>query len=93
MVKFSYSDQGEITAVVDTFSSFNQPSRSIPPEIVALTGIADEMVSGQSMDPDSVTTFVSDSNIVIAHNAGFDRKIAERGWPVFIEKHLFNARN
>jgi DNA polymerase-3 subunit epsilon len=87
MVKFSYSDRGEITAVIDTFSSFNQPSMSIPPEVIALTGITDEMVDGQHIDPNAVSSFASDSNIVIAHNANFDRKFAERGWPIFIEKH------
>ena len=87
MVKFSYSDQGEVTAVLDTFGSFNQPSDSIPPEIVALTGITDEMVGGQSIDPDAVSSFVGNSNVVIAHHANFDRKFAERGWPIFIEKH------
>jgi DNA polymerase III subunit epsilon len=87
MVKFLYSDRGEVTSVIDTFSSFNQPSISIPPEITALTGITDEMVSGQYIDPEAVSSFVSHSNIVIAHNANFDRKFAERGWPIFIEKH------
>lgn len=86
MVKFSYSDRGEVTAVVDTFSSFNQPSKSIPAEITALTGITDEMVAGQCIDADAVSAFVSDTDIVIAHNANFDRKFAERGWPVFTEK-------
>jgi DNA polymerase-3 subunit epsilon len=86
MIKFTYSDRGEITAVVDTFSSFNQPSTSIPPDVIALTGITDEMVTGQRIDPDAVSSFVSHANIVIAHNANFDRKFAERGWPIFIEK-------
>ena len=46
----------------------------------------DEMVTGQRIDPDAVSSFVSHANIVIAHNANFDRKFAERGWPIFIEK-------
>ena len=86
MVKFSYSDRGEVTAVLDTFSSFNQPSKSIPVEVTALTGITDEMVRDQRIDADAVSAFVSDADIVIAHNANFDRKFAERGWPVFTEK-------
>ena len=86
MVKFSYSGRGEVTAVVDTFSSFNQPSKSIPSEVTALTGITNEMVSGQRIDPDAVSSFVSNSDFVIAHNANFDRKFAERGWPIFTEK-------
>lgn len=86
MVKFAYSDRGEVTAVVETFCAFNQPSRSIPAEITALTGITDEMVMGQRIDSDAVSAFVTNADIVIAHNAGFDRKFAERGWPVFVEK-------
>jgi DNA polymerase-3 subunit epsilon len=87
MVKFSYSDQGEVTAVIDTFGSLNEPSTSIPPEITALTGITDDMVRGQHIDPDAVVSFVSNTNVVIAHNANFDRKFAERGWPIFIGAH------
>jgi DNA polymerase-3 subunit epsilon len=85
MIKFSYSDQGEVTAVIDTFGSLNEPSTSIPPEVTALTGITDDMVRGQHIDPDAVVSFVSNTNVVIAHNANFDRKFAERGWPIFIE--------
>ena len=86
MVKFAYSGRGEVTAVVDTFSSFNQPTKSIPTEITTLTGITDEMVKGHRIDANAVSGFVSDAEIVIAHNASFDRKFAERGWPVFTEK-------
>ncbi|MGB6755423.1 MAG: 3'-5' exonuclease [Xanthobacteraceae bacterium] len=84
MVKFSCSDQGEVTAVIDTFGSLNEPSTSIPPEITALTGITDDMVRGQHINPDAVVSFVSNTNVVIAHNANFDQKFAERGWPIFI---------
>ena len=87
MVKFSYSDLGEVTAVIDIFSSLNEPSNPIPPEIVALTGITDEMVSGQRIDPDAICSFVANSNVVIAHHANFDRKFAERGWPIFVERN------
>jgi DNA polymerase III subunit epsilon len=87
MVKFCYSDVGEVMAVVDAFSSFNQPSKFIPPKVIDLTGITDDMVSGQRIDPDAVGSYVAEANVVIAHNANFDRKFAERGWPIFIEKH------
>lgn len=86
MVKFTYSDPGKVTAVVDIFSSFNQPSKSIPPEITALTRITDEIVKGHRIDANALSSFVSDADIVIAHNANFDRKFAERTWSVFAEK-------
>lgn len=86
MVKFCYSECGDVTGVVDTFSSFNQPSKSIPAVVTALTGITDEMVAGQRIDAKTVSSFAADADIVIAHNAQFDRRFAERGWPVFAEK-------
>jgi DNA polymerase-3 subunit epsilon len=83
MVKFDYLPDGRIAGVRDTFSAFNEPSESIPPEVTSLTGITDEMVVGHRIDEAAVTAFVEDAAIVIAHNSGFDRKFAERYWPVF----------
>lgn len=86
MVKFDYHPQGHIAGVRDIFTAFNEPSVPIPPEVTALTGITDEMVAGQRIDEAAVSSFVDDAAIVIAHNAGFDRKFAERYWPVFEQK-------
>ncbi|MGM4877658.1 3'-5' exonuclease [Bradyrhizobium sp. 956_D2_N1_5] len=86
MVKFDYLPDGRITCVKDTFSAFNEPSAPIPPEITALTGITADMVAGHKIDEAAVTTFVDDAVIVVAHNSGFDRKFAERYWPIFERK-------
>jgi DNA polymerase-3 subunit epsilon len=83
MVKFDYLPDGRVVGVRDVFSSFNEPSVPIPTEVTTLTGITDEMVAGQRIDEVAVSAFVEDAVIVIAHNAGFDRKFAERYWPVF----------
>ena len=86
MVKFEYLPDGRIARIVDVFSSFNEPSNPIPSEISDLTGITDEMVLGHRIDTNTVAAFAADSVIVIAHNANFDRKFAERYWPVFVQK-------
>lgn len=86
MVKFDYLPDGSIAGLRDTFTSFHEPSAAIPPEVTALTGINDEMVAGHRIDEEAVTSFVGDAVIVIAHNAGFDRKFAERYWPIFQQK-------
>jgi DNA polymerase III subunit epsilon len=86
MVKFDYLPDGRIVGVRDTFSAFSEPSVPIPPEITALTGITADMVIGQRIDEASVNSFVGDGVIVVAHNSGFDRKFAERYWPVFEQK-------
>ena len=72
--------------VVDVFSALNQPSAPIPPDISELTGITDATVAGHRIDAEAVAAFAADSVIVIAHNAHFDRKFAERYWPVFQQK-------
>ncbi|MGX1007085.1 DNA polymerase-3 subunit epsilon [Bradyrhizobium japonicum] len=83
MVKFEYLADGRIVGVRDTFAAFNEPSAPIPPEVTAITGITDAMVAGQRIDDAAVAAFVDDAVITIAHNSGFDRKFAERYWPIF----------
>jgi DNA polymerase-3 subunit epsilon len=86
MIKFTYLPDDRIAAVTGVFSSLNEPSIPIPEEVVELTHITDDMVAGHRIDPDAVADFVSDSALTIAHNANFDRKFAERYWPVFERK-------
>jgi DNA polymerase-3 subunit epsilon len=83
MVKFSYFPEGHVVQVVDTFVSFNEPTKEISAEISDLTGITAEMVAGHRIDGEAVAKFVSDAVVVIAHNAAFDRPIAERYWSQF----------
>jgi DNA polymerase-3 subunit epsilon len=77
MLKFTYDSQG-IIALGDLYDEFNEPSIPIPEEVTRITGITDEMVKGHKIDPEEVRSFLSDVNIVLAHNASFDRKIVER---------------
>jgi DNA polymerase-3 subunit epsilon len=86
MVKFDYLPDGRIAGITDVFSSFNEPGEPIPFEVTALTGITNEMDAGQRIDEAAVSLFADDAVFVIAHNAGFDRKFAERYWPIFQRK-------
>lgn len=86
MVKFDYTPDGRIVGVRDTFSAFNEPSAPISAEVTALTGITTEMVAGHKFDDAAVMAFAESAVITIAHNSAFDRKFAERYWPVFEHK-------
>ncbi|MCK1285423.1 3'-5' exonuclease [Bradyrhizobium sp. 44] len=86
MVKFDYTADGRIVGVRDSFSAFNEPSAPISVEVRALTGITDEMVAGHRFDDAAISAFAESAPITIAHNSGFDRKFAERYWPVFEHK-------
>jgi DNA polymerase-3 subunit epsilon len=85
-IKFGYTDD-RITSVIDTFQAYQQPSAPIEPAITALTGITDAMVDGQHIDSVALEQFAADAHIVIAHNAAFDRKVAERHWSHFANRH------
>ena len=86
MVKFDYLPDGSITRIIDVFESFNEPSTPIPVEITELTGITDDMVSGHRINTEKVGSFAADAVIIVAHMASFDRKFAERYWPIFEHK-------
>ena len=86
MVKFEYDpNSGIVTRIVNTFNELEQPPFPIPPESTAVNGITDAMVYGSRIDDTAVEHFVNDANIIIAHNAQFDRQFLEKRLPIFKE--------
>ncbi|MBF0098803.1 MAG: hypothetical protein HQM04_18150 [Magnetococcales bacterium] len=83
-VPFEYGTSGRILRVLhgQIISSLQDPGEPISPDITRLTGISDDMVRGQSIDHEKLQALFIKSNLVVAHNASFDRPIAERYWPV-----------
>ncbi len=86
MTPFNYGLDGTVFSVGDSFQGLRQPSEPIAPEITAITGITNEMVVGQIIDPAVVATFAAPASLVIAHNAAFDRRFLERFSDVFSTK-------
>lgn len=86
MVPFTYGIDGRIFEIHSSYQSFNEPSEPISPAITAITGITDALVAGHRIDADEVATFASAAALVIAHNAAFDRRFAERLSAVFETK-------
>jgi DNA polymerase-3 subunit epsilon len=80
MVPFFYTLSGEIVGVGAPFDGLRQPATPISAEVTKLTGIDDAMVAGRSIDPAQVSAFAGTS-LIIAHNAGFDRRFLERFCP------------
>jgi DNA polymerase-3 subunit epsilon len=83
MVAFTYSESGRVGDVIDMFSALREPSVPISPEITRLTGITLEMVAGQRFDIEAVERFIDGADLIIAHNAGFDRPFCECLSPSF----------
>ncbi|CDM60826.1 3'-5' exonuclease (plasmid) [Rhizobium sp. T136] len=85
-IAFTFSDQGTIGDVTGVYGGLQQPTASIPSEITRLTGITDEMVAGQVIDTSQLRALVDPADLVIAHNAGFDRPFCETFSPIFAGK-------
>ena len=85
LVPFEYTNDGLIYRVLESYSSFQDPGIPIPSNITSITGITNEMVKDQKIDLSVVKKIINDADIIIAHNAAFDRKI--------FESQLFETKN
>ena len=81
MVKFEYSDDGRIFRVLEEFNGYQDPGRTISTFITGLTGISNDMVKGESIDESAVAEYLEDVDLIIAHNAKFDRSFFEITFP------------
>ncbi len=73
------------TGRVEVYDGLEDPGMPIPAEIQALTGITSEMVRGQRIDEQRVAAMLNGADLVLAHNAGFDRPFAEARLPQFAQ--------
>ena len=83
-VPFEFApDTGRIYAVGEALTYLEDPGVPVPDEITQLTGISNEAVHGQRIDESAVSALVHPAELIIAHNAQFDRGFLERRLPVF----------
>lgn len=73
----------EIIRITERYNGFEDPGSPLPKEIIEITGITDDMVRGQSLDDEQINRLAHQASLVIAHNAGFDRKFVEARLPAF----------
>jgi len=86
MVPFQYDGEGRLCGVGQAFVELREPSVPITEEIIRITGITNAMVAGKSIDPAQVAAFIEPAVILVAHNASFDRRFAERFCEAFQHK-------
>ncbi len=77
LVPFEFDSFGNIYRILPEYNAFQDPGFPIPENIKMITGINDDMVKGQSIDLEQVAKLLTDTAIVIAHNARFDRPFCE----------------
>jgi DNA polymerase III subunit epsilon len=86
MVPFTYGADGQMLAIGQPFHGLREPSHPISPEITRITGLDDVAVAGRQIDRAAVAAFAAGAQLVVAHNAAFDRKFLERFCEVFTTK-------
>lgn len=71
---------------VECFEGFEDPGMPIPAVAKEVTGISDDMVKGHRLDDQQVAAMVARADLIVAHNAGFDRPFVEARFPCFAQK-------
>ena len=74
---------GEPVGAVQVYDGLEDPGMPMPPEITVITGITDDMLRGQALDEARVLAMLEGADLVVAHNAGFDRPFVEARLPQF----------
>ena len=77
---------GELLGIVDEYESFNDPEQALDPVITRITGLTDDVIAGHSIDWEAVSRVLNQSDIIVAHNAFFDRGVMDRHLPLSKEK-------
>lgn len=77
---------GEILGIVDTYSGLQEPTVPISPGAQRVHGIRLQDVRGKRLDRDRIQSLLSRADILIAHNAKFDRGFVQRLFPEVAKK-------
>lgn len=81
MRRFRYDALARVVKIDRAWSWREDPGRALDQDIVRLTGITDADLVGQEIDEDAAVRLLRSADLVIAHNAAFDRKFVERRLP------------
>jgi len=83
LVAFEYdASSGMIYRILHSYGGFEDPGEPLKDLIIQITGITDDMVSGQHLDDDEINVWLEKADLIIAHNAAFDRQMLERRLPL-----------
>jgi DNA polymerase-3 subunit epsilon len=74
---------GQPVGRMQVYDQLEDPGMPIPREVQEITGITPAMVQGQHLDEARIAELLDGVDLVIAHNAGFDRPFCEARLPQF----------
>lgn len=77
---------GDLVESVQSYSGLQDPGKPLSDDIKRLTGLTDADLQGKKIDWKAVEAALSEAQVVIAHNAAFDRPFIERYCPAASHK-------
>ena len=73
---------GDIAEISSSYESMNDPGIPITEEASLINGITDDMISGKCIDWETVSKIIESSDLIVSHNASFDRAFIDRALPL-----------
>lgn len=77
---------GRLGQVMSRYNGTEDPGVPLSEDVKELTGKTDEMLAGTEFDDEFINDEMSQVDLVVAHNAGFDRTFLEKRFPIFVNK-------
>jgi DNA polymerase III epsilon subunit-like protein len=68
---------------VSVYDGLEDPGRPLSEEVRLITGLSDDELKGQRLDDARVAGLLAGADLVLAHNAAFDRPFCEARYPGF----------
>lgn len=84
--RFAFDQKGRITKVERVRSWLEDPHQPLPEKISQLTGLTDADLRDKAFDEVEVIRRLSSAEIIVAHNARFDRPFFDRRFPQLRDK-------
>lgn len=82
LTPFYYDREGRIGSVIVPYTGLEDPGAPLSDEVRRVTGLKDEDLAGQRLDDAIVIRVLDYADLIIAHNAAFDRRFVEHRFPI-----------
>lgn len=79
--RFRFDALGRVSQLGKARVWREDPGMPIDPRITKLTGLAAQDVAGQAIDVEAAVEILSSADIIVAHNAAFDRPFVDKRLP------------
>jgi len=76
--RFKFDPDGHVVEIGRSWCWREDPGVRLPEDIVRITGITDQDLMGRRIDDRIAIDIISSADVVVAHNAAFDRPMVEK---------------